>query len=63
MVFMKASLMITELLGVIQSGQELQINVSDGIQNLLFLFQTECCGYSLESSLRDNFDEYPQHRV
>ena len=36
---------------------------SDGILNLLVLFQTLCCGYSLESSLRDDSNEYPQHRV
>ena len=36
---------------------------SDGILNPLFLFQALCCGYSLESSPRDHFNEYPLHRV
>ena len=31
--------------------------------NQIVLFQTLCCGYSLELSLRDNSNEYPQHRV
>ena len=31
--------------------------------NLLILFQTLCFGYSLESSRRDDSNEYPQHRI
>ena len=36
---------------------------SDGSLNRLLLFQTLFCGYSLESSLWDDSNEYPQHGV
>ena len=42
---------------------KLLITWIDGTLKLLFLFQTKCCSYSLESSQPDGSNEYPQHRI
>ena len=42
---------------------ELQVTGGIGILNPLVLFQTVCCGYSLESSPQGDAIEYPQQRV
>ena len=40
-----------------------ETNLISTYKNLIFKNQTLCCGYSLESSLRDDSNEYKQHRV
>ena len=51
------------ILDSVNQSSRYDVSGSDGIPNPQVPFQTLCCKYSLESSHRDDSNEYPQHSV